>query len=135
MSGQWRYEVRYERSAWNPYKGMRVQYVAQLVQDRAGKISGTAEKTLDIEADGKKRAYIGRWRIAARVTGQIAFSMARRGWLINIHVEEFGEQRNSSSTHELVAKWKESSLRGAFTSTIADSAGHVVWKKEPFLNL
>jgi len=134
LSGQWFYEVRYGKTEWNPYRNMRVQYMAQILQDGSGKISGDSEKILDLELNGQRRTYVGKWRVRTRVTGQLTFSVRPLGWLIHLHIAESGHERDSSSTHELTAKWGEKSILGTFTTTIANSSGTSHWKRDQFLN-
>jgi hypothetical protein len=134
LSGQWYYEIRYLRTERNPFRNMRVQYVAQLLQDASGRVTGDSEKTFDIEANGKTREYPGKWRVRTKLNGQLSFSWARLAWVLRVHIAEAGHERDSSSSHELVARWGDSAMLGKFTTTIANSSGTVHWKRERFLN-
>lgn len=135
LSGQWYFEVKYARTENNPFRNMRVQYLAQLLQDGSGKITGTAEKILDIESNGNKRPYVGQWRVQVRLNGHMRFSLRTLSWRVNFHIEEQGHIRPSSTTHQLRLRAPWTDMLGKFNSTISNASGPSHWRRDPFLNM
>lgn len=135
VSGAWYYEIKYKKTARNPFRNMCVQYTARLNQDISGKVTGTSEKILDIEANGCKRSYVGEHRVITKISGQVSFSGEKKKWMLKLLVEEYGHIRQSSATHDLLLGWNAKQMSGEFSSTIADTTGPCRWRREPFLVL
>jgi hypothetical protein len=135
ISGRWFFEYAIKKSAYNPYKGMRVQYVAQLLCDKNGIVSGTSEKTRDRVSSDEIRTYTGKHRDKAEIQGQVTYSFSRFSWAITLHIREQGHLREHSATQILFSYDAGKKLKGKFTGTAADSEGEVFWSREAFLNL
>lgn len=126
LDGSWIYEQTTCTSEYNPYKGLKVRFLA-LLSRNGNLIYGSAEKVYEITADGKEREYVGKYRTRAKISGHIEkkyFAPDR----ISIHIVEEGEQRTSSTTHILECK-KSTNLEGRFTSTISNQIGTVTWER------
>lgn len=126
LDGSWVYEQKTITTAYNPYKGMTVRYIALLARD-GNRLHGSAEKVCDITSDGKEREYVGEHRSLAVISGYIEkryFSKDR----ISIHFTEEGERRSSSTFHVLECINLDQ-LEGRFTSTIANQIGTAKWSR------
>jgi len=128
LDGSWSYEQITNTSEYNPYKGLKLGYLA-LLSRNGNLIYGSAEKVYEITADGIKRDYVGKYRTRAQISGHIEkkyFAPDR----ISIHIVEEGEQRTSSTSHILECKKNINlELEGRFASTISNQIGTVTWAK------
>lgn len=128
VTGRWYFESKTEGTAYNPFAGMILTYVALLSMD-GPRIEGTAEKIYEDSSTGK-REYVGANRTRATVTGFVKknyFSADK----VFMHIVEDGHGRESTNVFEL----KFTRLRrmeGRFLSMVADQTGSGVWQREPF---
>ncbi|HET6913463.1 MAG TPA: hypothetical protein VFH71_09020 [Rhodanobacteraceae bacterium] len=134
ISGQWYFEYEIKRTEYNPYRGMRVQYVAELLCNKNGAVVGTSEKLRERVASGAVRSYTGRFRDQAKLQGQLRFGVKRFAWCLDLHVEERGEKRMHSAAQQLRIYDGGEKMLGSFFGTAANSEGEVLWKRDRFLN-
>lgn len=134
ISGHWYFEYLVKKTDFNPYRGMSVQYTAELVCDKSGGVIGTSEKIRERVASGNIRSYTGRFRDQAKLRGQLAFRLKGFAWCLDLHVEERGEIRMHSATHKLRIYDLGKKMLGNFSGTAANSEGEVLWKRDSFLN-
>ena len=127
VNGKWHFCVETKETAYNPYKGMSLKYVAMLWLE-GSKIHGTYEKIYEHSSTGE-REYIGNKRTRGIIEGNIEkkyFSKDK----INLHLVEMGKQRTSTTTHSLTVHKIEKRLKGTFNSTVADQSGIVTWLRK-----
>lgn len=127
LTGLWTFVVTYDKTAYNPFKQLKVFYVVLLTQEGT-RIYGTGEKIGEITANGEKKEYVGKNKVHIKIpTGSIIKNYTKESEL-NIHIEEAGELRDSSSIHTLIIK-DNKRLEGTFISTIANTTGTVIWER------
>jgi len=93
ITGRWYFEMLTENSAYNPYKGMVLRYVAMLWRE-GGRIEGTVEKFYEDSSTGK-RPFVGKDRTRGRVEGYIQKNYFTRDRIV-LHVVEDGHGREST---------------------------------------
>lgn len=128
LTGRWYFEQNTDDTAYKPFEEMVLRYVAILVQDR-GKIEGTAEKIYERSSTGE-REYVGKNRTRAKIGGYIEKKYLGRD-RIYLHVVEEGHGRESTTFYELTMSGSKS-MRGDFSSMVAQSSGKVRWQRHPF---
>lgn len=128
ITGQWRFEMTIVASAYNPYKGMVLRYVAMLWRE-GNRIEGSVEKIYE-RSTAREHHYVGKERTRGQVEGYIEknyFSKDR----IFLHIVEDGEGRESTTFHELLVD-SDSKMIGTFNSMVADQSGDITWQRDPF---
>ena len=116
------------KTAYNPYQGMVLRYVAMLWREGIG-IKGTIEKVYEDSQTGK-RAYVGTKRTRGTIEGYIDkryFSKDR----IYLHIVEKGHGRESTHFHDLLVK-SSGRMTGTFSAMVASSEGEATWQREQF---
>jgi hypothetical protein len=124
LDGTWVYTQETHMTEYNQFEGMLINYLSLLACE-GNNIYGSSEKINDITSSGKKREYIGKYRTLTKITGHIEKRYLSKDRIF-IHISEFGEQRESSTVHSL-EKINENTLKGSFSSTIANQQGTAVW--------
>jgi hypothetical protein len=127
VSGRWFFETRTVTSAYKPFVGMSLQYVAILWQE-GHVIRGSCEKIYEDSSTGK-REYVGENRARGGLEGFIEkFYLGKDR--IRIHLVESGS-RESSVFFDLTNP-EHSSIVGVFCAMAADQEGTVKWQRVPF---
>ncbi len=124
LDGTWVYEQITEISDFNPYIDMKIRYLA-LISLEGKNICGSAEKIYDRTADGNEREYVGKNRTLVDITGHLEKNYLSKD-KISIHIREFGEKRQSSTFHKLMVV-DNNTIRGTFSSTVANQQGKAEW--------
>ena len=128
ISGCWYLEMRTVDTAYNPYKGMVLRYVAMLWREGTT-IKGTAEKVYEHSSTGE-HPYIGKHRTRSSIEGHIEKRYLSKDQ-ISLHIVEDGHGRESTHFHALQFD-KSGRMTGTFSAMVADSGGEVVWQRQPF---
>lgn len=121
-----------EETAYNPYKGMELQYMLS-IRLEGNKVYGSAEKIYEDASIGKRRQHIihyqGRFRTLSELEGIIEKKYLGRDRLI-IHFFEENERRKSTTYYEALLRKKYLFFgeivfeKGIFKSTIARQEGY-----------
>ena len=128
ITGKWQVEIRIHNTAYKPYEGMVLRFIAMIWREGAV-IKGTSEKVYENSSTGERK-YVGENRTRSKIEGYIDkryFSKDR----VSLHIIEVGENRESTNFHDLVVQ-KNDRMSGIFHTTAADSEGEVTWQREPF---
>jgi len=128
ITGRWYFEMNTEKTAYNPYKGMVLRYVAMLWRE-GYRVEGTVEKIYERSSTGE-RSFVGENRTRGTVSGYIEKNYFGRDRLF-LHVIEDGHGRESSNFYELIA-FNDSTMSGTFSSMVADQTGTVKWQRTSF---
>ena len=128
LTGQWHFQMRTERTAYNPYKDMVLRYVA-LLWTEGPNIGGTVEKVYEISSTGK-RPYTGTDRTRGTVSGYVEKRYFSKD-LVHLHIVEDGHGRESTHFHELHVE-KGDGMTGRIFTMVADSEGEVLWQRTSF---
>ncbi|HVF58376.1 MAG TPA: hypothetical protein VNJ70_00970 [Thermoanaerobaculia bacterium] len=128
VTGRSYFELTTLTSAYNPYSGMVLRYLALLWREEH-RVRGTAEKIYERSSTGE-RSYIGRDRTRVIVEGYIEKRYFSRHKVF-LHIIEDGHGRESSAFYEL-SVLRNGQLSGVFHSMVADQSGTVTWQREPF---
>lgn len=128
ITGQWYLEQRTITSAYNPYKGMILRYVAILIRE-GNRIEGTGELVYEDSSTGK-RHYYGKNRRRSTITGYIEKNYFSKD-KVQLHVVEDGHGRVSSHFYELTVI-KNKPMEGKFSSMVADSTGVAKCQRTPY---
>jgi hypothetical protein len=128
ITGKWYFEMTTVNSAYNPYKGMVLRYIAVIWRE-GNKISGTVEKVYENSSTGE-REYVGDKRSRGHADGYYELNYLSKD-KIYIHIKEQGSGRESTNYFELIRE-NNSSLTGAFNSFTANQDGLSTWQREPF---
>lgn len=126
IAGRWYFQMHTVNTAYNPYKGMILGYIAMLSCE-GNRIEGTVEKIYENSSTGE-RNYEEKNRTRGRITGFVEknyFSKDR----ISLHVIEDGHGRESTHFYELVVK-SDKDMVGSFTSMVASQDGEVRWRRD-----
>lgn len=130
VTGKWHVEMRTSKTAYEPYEGMVLRYIA-IAWREGSVIKGTVEKVYENSSTGEReREYVGKNRTRGWVEGHIDkryFSKDR----VSLHIIENGHGRQSTSFYELVVQ-SNGSMTGTFFAMAAASEGKVTWQREPF---
>lgn len=128
ISGRWYFMTTTVDSAYNPYKGMKLQYVA-VIHREGNAIYGTTEKIYESSLEGEKE-YIGKDRRRGTIKGSFEkFYLGKDK--VSLHSIENEFSRKSTNFYELLIE-DENNMKGYFTSMIADQTGEVTWQREQF---
>ncbi len=93
VSGQWYFEMRTEVTAYRPYEGMVLRYVA-MVWREGPTIKGTVEKIYEISTTGE-RAFVGSNRTRGIIEGYIEKNYLSKDKIL-MHIKENGHGREST---------------------------------------
>lgn len=127
VNGMWQIKNVTENSAYNPYKGMTLGYVAILWCEN-NKISGTTEKVYEDSVNGE-RNFIGSNRCRGVVDGYIQKNYFSKDKIV-LHIVEDGFGRESTYAYELTVHKKTKTLEGGFSTMVADQDGFTTWTRE-----
>lgn len=128
VTGRWYFEMHTVNSAYNPYKGMVLRYVAMLWRE-GSRIEGTVEKVYENSSTGE-REYEGKNRTRGLVVGYIEKKYFSKDRVV-LHVTEGGHGRESTNFYELTLSSKEK-MTGCFSSMVAKQDGSVTWQRNEF---
>lgn len=128
ITGKWYFEMKTVNTAYNPYKGMILRYVA-IIWREGNSISGSVEKVYENSSTGE-REYIGENRSRGYIKGAFEKNYFKKDRIF-IHVNEKGKGRESTNCFELVVKNKKK-LSGNFHSFVADQDGSSKWQRSSF---
>ena len=123
--GRWHFEMQTENTAYRPYEGMVLRYVAMLWRE-GHVVHGTVEKTYEKSSTVEKE-YVGKKRTRGEVRGHIEKYYLGKDRLF-LHIVEDGHGRKSTHFHELTSKSSDC-MTGRFTSMVADQDGTVEWQR------
>ncbi|MGV8946463.1 MAG: hypothetical protein ACOH1N_08545 [Lutibacter sp.] len=126
ITGEWKSTLKIENSAYNPYKGLTIEYKIHLLQ-KGKEIIGSGEKIKDILLNGDEVEYIGDKRVKISLNGYYERNYLRKS-KVYLNISEYGLKRESSATYFLTVK-SSKRLIGNFTGTAADSSGIIIFKK------
>jgi hypothetical protein len=128
IAGRWYFETQTQQTAYKPFAGMVLTYVAMIWQEGAV-IRGTVEKIHEKSSTGD-RGYVGKDRTRSTVEGYIEkFYLSKDR--IRIHMVEEGFGRESTVMFDLVSA-NTSEMSGVFQSMAADQTGAVKWQRNSF---
>jgi hypothetical protein len=128
VAGRWHFETKTVQTAYNPFEGMVLRYVAMIWQE-GPVIRGTVEKIYEKSSTGE-REYVGTNRTRAAFEGYIEkFYLSKDR--IRIHMVEDGFGRESTVLLDLLTD-NSSKMSGSFQAMAADQSGIVRWQREPF---
>ncbi len=128
VAGRWYFETRTVETAYKPFAGMVLSYVAMIWQE-GPVIRGTVEKIHEKSSTGD-REYVGENRTRGILDGYIEkFYLSKDR--IRIHLVEDGFGRESTILFDLVSD-KASTMSGSFQSMAADQTGIVKWQRNSF---
>ena len=128
ITGRWYLEMRTVTTAYNPYKGMILRYVAILCR-QGERVQGTVEKIYEDSSTGK-RDYIGKNRTRGEMHGYVQKNYFLKDRMY-LHVVEDGHGRESTNFYEVHVQSK-SKMVGTFASMVAEQDGVVTWQREAF---
>ena len=129
VAGRWYFETRTVETAYKPFAGMVLRYVAMIWQE-GPVIRGTVEKIYEKSSTGE-REYVGKDRTRGTLEGHIEkFYLSKDR--IRIHLVEDGFGREFTVIFDLVSK-NASAMSGSFQSMAADQTGLVKWQRNLFL--
>jgi hypothetical protein len=128
IAGRWYFETQTIETAFNPFKGMVLRYIAMLAQE-GPVVRGTVEKIYEKSLTGE-RDYTGTNRTRGILEGYLdKFYLAKDR--IQIHLVEDGFGRESTIFFDLAVD-DASNLSGSFQSMAADQSGIVKWQRSSF---
>jgi hypothetical protein len=128
VTGRWCFETRTIETAYKPFEGMLLRYVAMIWQE-GHVIHGTIEKVYEKSSTGE-REYVGKNRTRGILEGNIEkFYLSKDR--IHIHMVEDGFGRESTVLFDLVME-KASTMSGSFQSMAADQTGTVECQRNLF---
>lgn len=128
IAGRWFFETRTVETAYKPFEGMLLRYVAMIWQE-GPVIRGTVEKIYEKSSTGE-REYVGKNRTRGILEGSVEkFYLSKDQ--IRVHMVEEGFGRESSVLFDLVSD-KGSTMSGFFQSMAADQTGIVKWQRKSF---
>lgn len=128
VTGRWFFEMHTINSAYNPYKGMVLRYMAILWRE-GNQIKGTVEKIYENSSTGK-RNYVGKNRTRGVVEGFVQKNYFSKDRVV-LHVVEDGHGRESTNFYNLIIK-SENEMEGRFSSMVANQDGEVKWQRNEF---
>lgn len=128
VTGRWFFEMRTVNSAYNPYKGMILRYVAMLWRE-GNRIEGTVEKIYENSSTGE-RDYEAKNRTRGVVEGFVKKNYFSKDRVV-LHVIEDGHGRESTNFYDLTVNTDEQMV-GSFSSMVANQDGEVTWQRNEF---
>ncbi|SEA84141.1 hypothetical protein SAMN05660420_03374 [Desulfuromusa kysingii] len=128
IAGRWFFEIRTINTAYNPYKGMILRYIAMFRQ-AGNSIEGTVEKIYENSSTGE-REYVGENRTRGVAEGYIEKNYFSKDRLI-LHVVEDGHGRESTNYYDLEITSSDQ-MSGGFSSMVANQDGDASWQRNEF---
>ncbi len=128
VTGRWFFEMRTINSAYNPYKGMVLRYIAMLWRE-GNRIKGTVEKIYENSSTGE-RDFEAKNRTRGVVEGFVQKNYFSKDRVV-LHLVEDGHGRESTNFYDLIVK-SESEMGGSFSSMVANQDGEVKWQRNEF---
>lgn len=128
VTGRWYFEMRTVNSAYNPYKGMTLRYIAMLWRE-GNRIEGTVEKIYENSSTGE-RNYEERNRTRGVIEGFIEKNYFSKDRVV-LHVVENGHGRESTHFFQLFSDSKDR-MTGKFSSMVANQDGEIAWQRNEF---
>lgn len=128
LTGRWHFEMLTVKTAYKPYEGMVLRYVAMLTRIE-NKIEGTVEKIYE-RSSTVERNYVGKDRTRGVVTGYIEKNYFGKDKVF-LHVVEDGHGRESTTFFNATVI-SQDKMDGTFTSMVADQDGEAFWQRDPF---
>jgi hypothetical protein len=125
ISGQWYFETHTVSTAYKPFSGMVLRYVAMIWQE-GDVVRGSVEKVYERSSTGE-RSYVGKDRTRGTLEGRVEKLYLSKD-KVRIHLAEEGIQRNSTVVFDLV-KDSASEMSGMFYATAGDGTGTVKWQR------
>lgn len=129
ITGRWYFETRTVETAYKPFEGMLLRYVAMIWQE-GPVIRGTVEKIYEKSSTGE-REYVGKNRTRGILEGNIEKYYLSED-RIHIHMVEDGFGRESTVLFDLISE-NASTMSGSFQSMAADQTGIVKYQRNVFL--
>jgi len=128
VAGMWFFQVTTLETAYNPYKNMKLQYVAVIWRE-GSRVRGTVEKMHETSSTGE-RDYVGKHRARGVLNGYVQKNYFAKDQLF-LHVVEDGERRESTNFYGLRVL-SHDVMDGTYASTVADQKGVVRWQRNAF---
>lgn len=128
ITGRWHFEMRTEKTAYAPYAGMVLRYVAMLWRE-GHTIAGTVEKLYENSSTGE-RSFVGKNRTRGIVNGYVEKNYLAPDRIF-LHVIEDGHGRESTNIYDVIVQ-SDGGMIGSFHSMVADQDGTVKWQRDPF---
>lgn len=131
ISGEWGVDLTYENTSYERYKGIKIQYKINLLQQN-NSITGHGEKVSDIDAERGFYEFERSKRVHIEISGYYERNFIRKS-IVYLHITEQGRSRDTSQSFVLFFDSKNK-LSGKFTTTAADASGPITIVKND-LNL
>lgn len=128
INGKWHFRIETIKTAYRPYDGMILGYVALLWREGT-RIEGTVEKIYENSTTGE-REYVGNDRTRGKVQGYIEKNYFKPD-RIYLHVIEDGHGRESTNYYDLLIT-TDGKMDGIFHSMVANQDGKAFWQREQF---
>lgn len=128
ITGRWYFEMRTIKSAYTPYNGMILRYVAMLWRE-GNRIEGTVEKIYENSSTGE-RNYEGKNRTRGIVNGFVQKNYFSKDRIV-LHVIEDGHGRESTNFYDLTFK-SDGDMAGSFSSMVAKQDGESKWQRNEY---
>jgi len=125
VSGCWRVTNETLKTAYNPYRGMKLVYSTILFRS-GNDVYGSFEKIYEV-AGGNRKEYTGSGRSRGSIEGAYEKNIFSNDRLL-LHIIEDGAER-TSSTYVCIVVNNENSMEGVFETFAADSSGNVIWER------
>lgn len=126
ISGVWTITIRCSESAYNPYLGMTMTYIAMISQ-HGNSVQGIAEKVADQKHGETINEFVGKGRKTSTIKGGLKGNIFQKK-SFNLIFNENGDRRNYASIHSISKKHAEC-YKGKFSSTAANTSGTTTWTK------
>lgn len=128
VTGRWFFEMHTINSAYNPYKGMVLRYMAILWRE-GNRIEGTVEKIYENSSTGE-REYVAKNRTRGVIEGFVQKNYFSKDRVV-LHVVENGHGRESTNLYDLTVS-SDNEMTGSFSSMVANQDGEVKWQRDKF---
>jgi hypothetical protein len=128
ITGRWYWQQTTETTAYAPYDGMVLGYIA-ILWCEGNRVQGTVEKIYEKSSTGE-RAFVGKNRTRGTVSGYIEKRYLGKD-KIYLHFVEDGHGRESTYFYSLTDGTEETMI-GTFNSMVADQAGTTKWQRTSF---
>lgn len=128
MTGKWYFQIKTVQTAYRPYEGMVLRYVAILYRE-GNKVEGTVEKIYENSTTGE-REFVGENRTRGSVVGYIEKNYFSNDKVF-LHVVENGHGRESTNFYKLLVL-PNGEMKGEFSSMVADQEGITEWRRSIF---
>lgn len=126
LSGTWSFTENTLKSSYNPYKNMKVTYLA-IIWNEGTNIYGSGERIKELTMQGLHE-YENDQKVNVEIQGHIK---KRYFWNdeITIHYFEDGAKRKSSTIHRMQMK-SNKLIEGKFFKTAANATGAIIWDRK-----